>query len=211
MKDSRLEGIIRILFDLDGTLFDTQGTHAEVEAHLMAEHGVVLNPADLTSRFAGIPTQRVFMEALGCDETLARELERRKWEILLPRFSEATPLADLEELFFKLSDRGVSLAIGTASPVVWARSILEHHKLFGFFGEDSVIGGDMVGKGKPAPDIWLRAAGGVSPGRCMVIEDGTAGVEGVLAVGMKAGLLLPKRYEGAIPLGGLEDALRLLS
>lgn len=204
-----LEGIQRILFDFDGTLFDTQKTHAEVESQLMAEHGITIDSVDLTERFAGIPTHRVFMEVLDCGEELARKLEIRKWELLLPRFLEASPLADLHELFGDLTVCGISLAIGTASPRVWAWSILEHYKLLGFFKAASVIGGDMVENGKPAPDIWIRAAESVPLKHCLVIEDGTAGVEGALAIGMRAGLLLPKRHEGAIPLEGLKNIPQL--
>jgi HAD superfamily hydrolase (TIGR01509 family) len=202
--------IKRVLFDLDGTLFDTQKTHAQVESQLMAEHGVTLDPVDLTSRFAGIPTHRVFMEALGCGEDVARALEVQKWDILLPRFQEAAPLADLRALFSNLSARGVSLAIGTASPRVWAWNILNHHGLLEFFDEDSIVGGDMVANGKPAPDIWITAARDTGFGNCLVVEDGTAGVQGALAVGMQAALLLPKQYEGSIPLDELGDILRVL-
>lgn len=202
--------ILKILFDLDGTLVDTQKTHAEVESSLMAEHGITLNQVDLTSRFAGIPTYRVFMDALGCGEEVARELEVRKWDILLPRFQEAVPLADLTVLFSGLLDRGISLAIGTASPRVWAWNILNRHRLLEFFDEGAIVGGDMVENGKPAPDIWIKAAGSVPCEKCLVIEDGAAGVQGAISVGMRAGLLLPKQYEGAISLDRLGDILQLL-
>lgn len=203
--------ILKILFDFDGTLVDTQKIHAEVESQLMIEQGISIDPIELTHRFAGIPTHRVFLEVLSCGENLARELERRKWETLFPRFAEAAPLADLRELFTILSARGIGLAIGTASPRAWAWSILNHHGLLNFFNEGALIGGDMVKNGKPAPDIWVKAAGDTALEKCLVIEDGTAGVQGALAVGMKAGLLLPKRHEEAIPLNKLEDVLQLFA
>ena len=53
---------------------------------------------------------------------------------------------------------------------------------------DHVFSADMVARGKPHPDIFLFAAGklGVSPDRCLVIEDSTGGIEAAVAAGMTA-------------------------
>ena len=53
---------------------------------------------------------------------------------------------------------------------------------------DRVFSADMVARGKPHPDIFLFAAGklGVSPDRCLVIEDSAGGIKAAVAAGMTA-------------------------
>ena len=55
-----------------------------------------------------------------------------------------------------------------------------------WFPEEHVFSADDVGRGKPAPDLFLRAAErmGVAPERCAVVEDSPLGVEAARAAGM---------------------------
>ena len=63
-------------------------------------------------------------------------------------------------------------------------AVLELESEFG----DHVFSADMVARGKPHPDIFLLAAGklGVSPDRCLVIEDSAGGIRAAVAAGMTA-------------------------
>ncbi len=202
--------IKRILFDLDGTLWDTQKFHASAEAELMSEHGLSVSPQEISSKYAGIPTERVFMEALGCDATLALELSKRKWDKIFPMASDAQELCNLRDLFEKLNDRGIAFSIGTASPAKWARDLLDVHGLSDLINPDDVIGGDMVENGKPSPDIWLKAAKDTPISECLVVEDGTAGIEAAITAGMLCVLLLPKSHPGAVSISSASDILELI-
>lgn len=206
-----LRRIRKVLFDLDGTLFDTQELHAQVESRLLSEHGFEITPRELTLRFSGTSTKKIFQTLLGCSESDSRTMCEEKWRILFTRTEESRPLGDLQYVFDTLLLQGIGIAIGTASPKAWARTILVHHALLHYFDEASIIGGDMVDNGKPAPDIWLLASGGIDSGHCFVVEDGFAGVEAGLAAGMTVGLLLPNRHERAIPLECLADVVTLLT
>ncbi len=206
----RSPSVRRVLFDFDGTLFDTQTLHAQVEAELCKQHGVIVSPDEITERFAGTSTKTTFETLLGCDPATAAALARTKWDIMFPRMCEARPLADLRRLFVILQALDVSIAIGTASPQKWARGILERNDLLSFFEQDSVVGGDMVAQGKPAPDIWLLAATHVDPSACLVVEDGVAGVEAARAAGMRACLLTPRTHGYASSISELADILRII-
>lgn len=205
MKNTR-----RVLLDLDGTLFDTQDFHAEAEAVLMKAHGVHIDPLELSRKYAGRPTEQVFMEVLGCDFVTGEKLAKLKWEIIFPKAVEAKELCDLFLLFTRIKQEGIALSIGTASPVYWARELLRLNNLEQFFDDGSVIGGDMVKRGKPHPDIWLKAARDTLPEHCLVIEDGTAGIDGATAAGMRSALLLPRKHVRAYPINDLWDILHLL-
>ncbi|NTW14561.1 MAG: HAD family phosphatase [Candidatus Moranbacteria bacterium] len=196
--------ISRVLFDFDGTLFDTQGISAEVESSLLVPYGIDLDPDTITERYAGVRTEEFFRDLLG-DALLAENLVIRKWELLMSRVAEAKPLGDLDALFSSLAGEGIGISIGTASPKAWATSILERQGLLSFFDTDDIVGGDMVRNGKPDPETWILAARGIAPSECIVVEDGIAGIEGALAAGMSPFLLLPRKYPGVTSLVSVAD------
>jgi beta-phosphoglucomutase-like phosphatase (HAD superfamily) len=79
-----------------------------------------------------------------------------------------------------------------------AKSRLLHHKILDHF--QVVIGGDMVSRGKPSPDIFLRAqeALGIPAANCLVLEDAHSGLVAAQAGGMRSCLipdLLPPSHE----------------
>ena len=212
MKNRKLKGIRRVLFDFDGTLFDTQKLHAEVETMLvLREHGIYADPIDHSEKYAGWPTEKVFQLIVGCDSEEAMRLYGLKWEILFSRSPEAVQLAPLQSLFEELLRRGLTIAIGTASIAAWPRSVLREHDLLQYFPPETLIGGDMVKNGKPHPEIWQRAAGGVSPKACLVVEDAAAGIDGAIAANMRSCLLTPKTHPIAISISSVTDLLLLLS
>ncbi len=202
--------IKRILFDLDGTLWDTQKFHAQAETVLMQEYGVTISVEELSARFAGRPTELVFQEVLGCDIKLAHELTLRKWAKIFPAADKATPLCDIRNLLGALKNKGVTYAIGTASPAEWARKLFSTQGLRDMISDDDIVGGDMVKNGKPAPDIWLAAAKNTPLANCLVVEDGIAGVEAAVTAGIPRALLLPRTHPKAISIRSPEDIVDML-
>lgn len=203
--------IEKVLFDLDGTLFDTQKLHARVEAELLLRYcGITIDPNELSANYAGWPTRKVFQLISGCDDKTAEELCVAKWSTLMPLAKEAEPLADLHALFHEIChERKIDIAIGTASPRQWAIDILSRGWIK-YFHLDAIIGGDMVKDGKPHPEIWLRAANITPPRKCLVVEDGSAGIEAAEAAGMPAALLTPKTHPHAHSIKELRGILPLL-
>ena len=66
---------------------------------------------------------------------------------------------------------------------------LDHAGLLGYF--QVIVGGDMIRRGKPNPDIFLKAAEllGADPKDCVVVEDSPAGIKAAYAAGMKPVLI----------------------
>jgi beta-phosphoglucomutase-like phosphatase (HAD superfamily) len=200
----------RVLFDLDGTLFDTQTHHAQAEAALLREYGVETTAEAISAKYAGRPTEHVFKEMLSCSEELARELAVRKWEKIFPFAKEAKSLCDVRKLFLELTIRNIAYSIGTASPVQWAYNILAANDLTDLIDRKAIIGGDMVKRGKPDPAIWIKASLSTPLHNCFVVEDGIAGIQAAMEVRIPCALLLPRKYENAHQIACASDILSLI-
>ncbi len=198
--------IEKILFDLDGTLFNTQGIHAEIESSLLAQSGIILSPEEITRRYAGTHTRKYFAALLGSTE-MAENLLSNKRDLLMQRKSEIMPLYT-ENFFEQLRGRGYKMAIGTGASHRTADFILDQFGIAHFF--DRIVCSDDVSEGKPHPETWERAANGAAPHTCLVIEDGLAGVEAALAAGMSSALLLPREHHSATPITSLAELLTIL-
>lgn len=206
-----LSGITKVLFDFDGTLFDTQRLHTAVEVLILAECGVEIDATTLADRYAGIETEVIYRELLACDDDVVAGLVKAKWERLFPRHVEAVPLGDLHRLCSTLIERGIDMAIGTTSNMEWVRSILTLHNLTSYFPDGAIVTRDMVKHGKPHPDIWRMAAGTTPPAHCLVVEDSLAGVQAAIAAGISVALLPPRRHDGAYAIQYVEDIVELIA
>ena len=180
--------IKNVLFDFDGTLFDTQRLHSQVESELLGMHGIVLTPEEITKTYSGVRTEEFFADLLGSRE-LADAVVKKKREILFGRCGEAEEMADLDQLFSFLRSKDILFGVGTASPQKWVDTILQEKGLFHFFDRRSIVAGDMVTKGKPDPETWLKLQRNVPAGECLVVEDGVSGSVAAVACGMHCAVL----------------------
>lgn len=90
------------------------------------------------------------------------------------------------DLFARLSDQGTPIAVATSTPTDRAQHHLEEAGLLAFV--HTVVGGDKVENGKPAPDIYLAAAQAIGPraDRCAAFEDSNVGIRAAVASGATA-------------------------
>ncbi len=176
-----------LLFDLDGVLSDTQSLHAEVESTVLARHGITIEPQEISRRFSGVKNEEWF-STLADEHGQPLDIQHaitEKWEEFLrqlPRRADAIPGG--RELLLSGARHGWSIAVVSASRHTAVETIL---KLLGIdHYVQIIIGADDVRRGKPDPEGYLAAAEhlGVRPNRCIVIEDGLAGVCAAKAAGM---------------------------
>jgi HAD superfamily hydrolase (TIGR01509 family) len=98
--------------------------------------------------------------------------------------------------FIRNLPAGLPRAVASSSSTHWIRQHLRHLGLEDAFGDMVFSGREHVARGKPAPDLYLHAAGalGVDIGKTAIIEDSPVGVQGALASGAEVIGLVAGRH-----------------
>ena len=89
------------------------------------------------------------------------------------------------ELLDHLKDNGIPFCMATGSPLANIYFYREHLGIDKWFGNGNLIYDDGTFQGKPAPDVYIKAANriGLDPSECLVFEDGTSGIKSARAAG----------------------------
>ncbi len=189
------------IFDLDGTLMDSQRLHAYAESEVLTQHGVLLSPEEITERYAGISDRIQFAELLPHMNTQA--MVDLKWEKVyrLVESDPPLPLPGMLEFVRELDALLCPIAVASASPRAWIEACLAMRFTAGptyvcdldgtsfgrYFGTRYVSARECP-RGKPHPDVFLRAHKMIAPQiarwRCVVVGDAPADVHAGLAAGM---------------------------
>ncbi len=175
-----------VLFDMDGTLIDSEPIWFETEIAILAEYGYELGREHWVN-VLGQPNDvavHYLLEVSGVPLS-PRQLNRRIENAMAERLGAGVELvAGAKELFTELDAAGIPAALVTAS----SRKIVD--AAIGSIGADRfrlTVSGDDVRFGKPHPEPYLTAAGrlGVDPARCAVIEDSPNGSRSGAAAGCR--------------------------
>ena len=176
-----------IIFDMDGVIVDSEARHERAFLEVVREIGygdrLTLRFADYIGRSDAV-LWTDFIASHKPSQTFD-ELHAMKRDRMVELIRREQPLFDgLPELVEKLANRfALGLASGSERSVV--QEVLKIEGLGRFFG--AVVTDSDIPHGKPAPDIFLRAAEllKVPPQACCVIEDSKPGITAGLAAGME--------------------------
>jgi HAD superfamily hydrolase (TIGR01509 family) len=192
-----------VIFDLDGVLADSEPWWNEIDAKLLAEYGATYR-GEYHQKVIGVSYRlaiEFYKKTFGLSAP-TEEMMRRRGEIAAQFFANRVDLfPSTKQVLEELRRMNLRLAVATSSVATSARPFLVRHELTDFF--DVVVTGDEVENGKPAPDIYLRAAEklGIPAGACLVIEDALSGIAAARAARMRvAGIpdtrfVDPREYE----------------
>jgi HAD superfamily hydrolase (TIGR01509 family) len=185
-----------IIFDLDGVLADSEPWWSQIDAKLLADYGVAYrgehhqNVVGVSYRLA----VEFYKKAFGLSVP-TEEMMRRRGEIATEFFANRVGLfPNVKEVLEELQQMKLDLAVATSSVGASARPFLDRHQLTGFF--EVIVTGEEVEHGKPAPDIYLRAARklGIPPGASLVVEDALPGVAAARAAKMRVAAIPDIRF-----------------
>lgn len=182
-----------VIFDVDGTLLDSEKIYMAAWVQVGAEFGYTVSQEALRQTRAVSNPKPIFQKY--CGEDFPYEAIQQVRKPLVERMFADTPAEVLrmpaaEETLQTLKKQGYTLAAASSTPYENSCKHLRHAQLLDYF--DVIVCGDMVEHGKPAPDIFLKAAAlsGAEPEQCIVVGDTPADVLGASAAGM-AVILIP--------------------
>lgn len=177
-----------VIFDMDGVIIDSEPIHFEAYKETLKEFGVEADTSGF-SCYVGVSNIEMW-EDLKRKYNLkisTKKAIERQMEITFKVFNEMTDdaIPGIRELLNELKAKGVLIALASSSPVAFIEEVLKKLEIRKYF--DVVQSGEEVEMGKPAPDIFLKAAKllEVTPEECVVIEDAEHGANAAKAAGMK--------------------------
>lgn len=176
-----------VIFDMDGVIVNSEPVYYASNRAVFEKLGLSIESVGY-DRFVGISAEKMWETVKaehGLVQPIAELVEMEEAGMLegLAR-AELQPMPGLLDLMDRLQAAGLPFALASSSPRQVIRTVLEKLGLADRFL--SVVSGEDVANGKPAPDIFLLAAGklGLPPENCLVIEDSANGVRGAKAAGM---------------------------
>ncbi|MDQ2985675.1 MAG: HAD family phosphatase [Armatimonadota bacterium] len=172
------------LFDLDGTLIDSEKAHKSAEVVTFGTFGLVVSEDDLF-RFTGVP-YRTMLAAVSAEHAVAVPLEefmaRHKKTLLDKVGSEIFPFPDVDGCLTRFLN--TPMALVTSSPGWYVDAILSTFPIFGEKFQHRVCADDVT-HGKPHPEAFQLASArlGFEPKACIAVEDSANGIASAKAAG----------------------------
>ena len=192
-----------VIFDLDGVLADSEPWWNQIDATLLAEHGVNYR-GEYHRDVLGVSYQvavEFYQNAFRISAPV-EELMRRRGEIATDFFANRVGLfPSAKATLERLREMKLPLALATSSVSASAGPFLQRTGIKDLF--DVIVTGDQVSMGKPHPDIYLQTSQKlcVPPDACLAIEDALAGVAAAKAANIRVAAIPdtrfvdPKEYE----------------
>ncbi|MDL2293409.1 HAD family phosphatase [Ruminococcaceae bacterium OttesenSCG-928-D13] len=175
-----------IMFDMDGTLFDTERLGMEISIAVLKDMGIEMTEAYYAELLAGTDEEFVHKMRDMYGDAFDLQAFLKESYTKMDALLALSPLPEkpgLRVLLDYLIANDYKLAIVTATRKSRTLDYLEKAGIREYFS--GIICGDMISRGKPFPDIYLKAAEllDVAPQDCLAVEDTLKGVRSAKAAG----------------------------
>lgn len=175
-----------VIFDMDGVLIDSHPVHKKVWAQFLASLNRPVAEDELDFVLDGGKREEILRHFLGdLSSAQIREYGRRKNELFKESERDLRMVSGVMEFLDTLEAAGIQMAVATSASSVRAHDILGRLGILPRLV--AIITGDDVAKGKPDPEIFVRAGKGLNlaPKNLLVVEDAVSGIRAAKSAGMK--------------------------
>jgi beta-phosphoglucomutase len=177
-----------VIFDLDGTLIDNNSYHRQTWEKYLEKIGKQISEEEFNANMNGRTNEDaikyIFGKEVTDEESLKHTLDKEALyrEIYKPFIKPIPGLIDFLEI---LKSKNIPVAIATSGIQPNIDFMFENIPIKKYF--DVVVNSAHIKKGKPHPEIYLKAASllNVEPANCLVFEDAAVGIKSAKAAGMK--------------------------
>ncbi|HLV00921.1 MAG TPA: HAD family hydrolase [Acidobacteriota bacterium] len=175
-----------IIFDCDGVLIDSEAISSRIEIAAFEELGCSLTRHEYLKLTAGRTEEEEIWRSIASQHGIRLPegfAERMRKSVEEAFETELRPIEGVKDVLHVIA---LDKCVASGSRPERLKRVLEISGLNRFFN-GNVFSATQVPRGKPHPDLFLFAARkmGVSPSRCVVIEDSPAGAHGALTAGME--------------------------
>ena len=197
---SALSGFKAVIFDLDGVIVDSEMVHPRTFERALAKYKVKIENAHWKRAYTGIGSYAIFDDLVKKYKIPedARELVKKRNEIYMEEImrNRLPVIEGFAEVHQLLLENGVKEAVASGGHTNHVEESLRSSGLKGV----PFISIEMVKRGKPSPEIFLRAAKRlrVKPSECIVFEDSLSGMEAAARAGMPCVALSTTMPEGEL-------------
>ena len=195
---------VAALFDMDGVIVHTNPYHKKAFDIFLNKYNVVLTDDELKEHIYGRTNEEIFPYIFKGDFTSqkGKQWADEKEAMFRELYKDhVEPVAGLLPFLKELKENKIPVAVGTSAPIENLNFVMDKLNLREWF--DTLLHSADVTKGKPDPEIYLKAAERlqVPPENCIVLEDSIAGLNAGLNAGMKVVAVTtthePEEFEGA--------------
>ena len=205
----------KVIFDMDGLIFDTERLFMDEQMKAVREYGFELTQSMYvqTLGLTGAALSDKLLSLFGAgypEKEVTRRVRSRIDEIAV---TDGLPVKrGIRELLLFLREKGIACAVASSTHTPYVRRYLSSARLDGFFTD--VIGGEQAEKSKPAPDIFIKAAGETDKKCTLVLEDSENGIRAAAAAGIPVicipDMLRPCKSVEALAEYTVSDALEVI-
>ena len=177
-----------VIFDLDGTLLDNNEVHLKAWKQYLKENNKQISVEDFKENISGRTNkdaiEHIYQKEMTEDEASKYYLEKEEIYRKMYR-SDIAPITGLQDFLEELHKHKIAMAIATSGIQVNIDFMFDHVPIKKYFKK--IVNSGDVSKGKPDPEIFLKAAEAlhIPPENCIVFEDSIAGVRAGKSAGMK--------------------------